>query len=348
MVFSVEVVKDMRLANEQALWLLWAIPFMMGLYGWCFYRKHHLLGRFAQVALIRHINLNVSIQRQVGKGILLILAAVLMIAALMEPGWNPHPQPIERKGRDLIVLLDVSQSMLAEDIKPNRLERAKLDIRELLDELSDDRIGIIAFAGTSVIKCPLTHDYGFAKIALDQIDTQSVSRGGTLVGDAVRKAVEEVFDQEEKDFKDIILITDGEDHESYPLEAAEKAAQMGVRLFIIGVGDDSEGARIPVVDEQGQQSFLKYQDEEIWTKLESETLEQMAKITPGGRYLNVKTGTYDLLEVYHELIETSEAKQLEAASSMQYEEKFQIFLGLALTLLIIETLISERKRGHRV
>lgn len=336
----------MRLANEQALWLLWAIPVIMGFYAWSFYRKQGMLRRFAQADLLSHLNLNAALGRQISKVALLILAVTLIIAALTEPGWNPKPQNIERKGRDLIILLDVSQSMLAEDIKPNRLERAKLDIRDLLDELSDDRIGIIAFAGASVIKCPLTHDYGFAKIALDQIDTQSISRGGTLIGDAVRKAVEEVFDQEEKDFKDIILITDGEDHESYPLKAAEKAAQNGIRLFVIGVGDDTKGARIPIVDEKGRKTFLKYQDEEVWTKLKPQTLEQMALITPGGRYLNVKTGTYDLLEVYHSLIETSQAKQLEATSTMQFEEKFQIFLGLALTLLIIESLISERKRGQ--
>lgn len=336
----------MELANEQALWLLWAIPFIAGLYGWSFYRKHRMLHQFAQADLLKHINLNVTIQRQWSKAALLILSVLMIIIALTRPGWNPQPQKVDRKGRDLIILLDVSQSMLAEDIKPNRLERAKLDIRELLDELSDDRIGIIAFAGTSVIKCPLTHDYGFAKIALDQINTQSISRGGTLIGDAVRKAVDEVFDQDEKGFKDIILITDGEDHESYPLKAAEKAGRKGVRLFVIGVGDDTQGARIPTVDEQGRKTFLKYQGQEVWTKLEPKTLEQMARITPGGRYLNVKTGTYDLLEVYHSLIETSEAKQLEATSTVLYEEKFQIFLGLALTLLIIEAFISERKRGQ--
>lgn len=336
--------EQMRFINDGLLWLLWLVPLLVLLFSFSFYRKHILLRRFAQMDLLSHINMNVGFSRQIFKAVLIVMASVFIIVGLTQPGWNPKPKSIERKGRDLLVLLDVSQSMLAEDLKPNRLERAKLDITELIDHLSNDRIGIIAFAGNSVVKCPLTHDYGFAKMALNEISTISVSRGGTLIGDAIRRAVDEVFDNEDKDFKDIILITDGEDHESLPINAAQAAAKKGIRLFVIGVGDETEGTRIPIVQEDGSKTFLKYEGKEVWSKLNAEALKDIALATPGGKYLGVKTGSYDLLEVYRRLIEAGGKRDLEATTIMEYEEKFQIFLGLALTLLLIEVMISERKK----
>ncbi|OGS38109.1 MAG: hypothetical protein A2506_08505 [Elusimicrobia bacterium RIFOXYD12_FULL_66_9] len=236
--------------------------------------------------------------------------------------------------------------MLAEDLAPNRLEQAKLAIMETVDRLRGDRVGLVVFAGTAVVKCPLSLDYGFFRTALEGISTDSVSRGGTMLGDALRTVLRDIFDHQDKQYKDVILITDGEDHESAPLEAAQTAAEQGVRLIIIGLGDEKEGQRIPVLDEQGRKAFLKYQGQEVWTKLDADTLRAMAKATPGGRYLPVATGTINLGEVYQDLIASADKRELEAKTIEQYEEKFQLFVAAALALLILEGLVAERRQGE--
>ena len=241
-------------------------------------------------------------------------------------------------------LLDVSKSMLAEDLVPNRLERAKLAIRDCIDRLEGDRVAIVVFAGTSAVKCPLTLDYGFFRMMLDTISTDSIARGGTMIGDAVRKVMAEVFDDQDKAFKDIILITDGEDHDSFPVEAAKKAGEKGIRLIAIGLGDENEGRRIPVTNDKGEKTFLKYKGREIWSKLDADTLRKMVNATPGGKYLNVSTGTIDLGDVYVSLIKSAEKRKLESETIKRYEEKFQIFIAVALVLLFIEMLVNERKK----
>jgi len=302
---------------------------------------------FAASEILPRINYNVSVKRQVIKALLLLAAAAAVIMALTQPGWNPRPEKIQRKGRDLVVLLDVSRSMLAEDLYPNRLEHAKLAIGDLLEVLDGDRVGIVAFAGNCVLKCPLTQDYGFVRLALADIGPQSVSRGGTYIGDAIRMATEDVFDRKERDFKDVILITDGEDHDSFPVEAAEKATQEGVRIFAIGLGDDKEGSRIPVTAPDGEKTFLKHQGHEVWSKLDSLTLRKIALAT-NGSFWNVGTGTFDLAELYYETIGSSGKKELESATILRYDEKFQIFLALALALLMVEVLVSERRKQNNV
>jgi Ca-activated chloride channel family protein len=233
--------------------------------------------------------------------------------------------------------------MLAEDLAPNRLERAKLAINDVIDTLDGDRVGLVAFAGTAAIKCPLTLDYGFFRMMLGNISTASITRGGTMIGDAIRTVLDQVLDSQEKQFKDIVLITDGEDHESFPLEAAKEAAAKGVRLFIVGLGDENEGKRIPITDASGRRTFMQYKGQEVWSRLDADTLREMALATPGGRYLNVATGTIDLGEVYLQLIGSAEKRELEEETIEKYEEKFQIFLGIAFLLLSIEAVISERR-----
>ncbi len=336
-----------RIENYDALWLLWALPAMIGFYVWNFYRKRRCLRIFAALDMIGSLNNNVSAARQIIQGSLLLTAIIAIVAALTQPGWNPRPQRVERKGRDVIILLDVSRSMLAEDLYPNRLEQARLAIGDLIDELHGDRIGVIAFAGTSTIKCPLTHNYPFAKMTLDELHPQSVSQGGTLIGDAIRKAVDEVFDEDEKDFKDIIIISDGEDtNDSFAIDAAARAAGQGVRIFAIGLGDKIDGARIPIEDEFGNKNFLKYQDEEVWSKLQDQTLREVA-LSAGGAYWPVGTDAFDLAKIYNNTIAGGGQKELESTTAMRYEEKFQIFLALALALLILEAAISERSRAEK-
>lgn len=337
----------MNLGNDRALWLLFLVPaVLVPAYAWCFWRKARALRILASHEMLTKINNTVSLRKQVLKAVLLILGFASIVVALTEPKWNPQPQQIRQKGRDVVILLDTSRSMLAEDIKPNRLERSKIAISDLLEVLAGDRIAIITFAGNATVKCPLTQDYAFVRMALADISTESTSRGGTQIGDAIRKAIDEVFDQQTREFKDLILITDGEDHDSFPVQAAQKAAKEGVRIIAIGLGDDATGSRIPITGPDGQTTFLKYQGQEVWSKLDSDTLREVAYATEGGKYLSVAPGTtMDLGRIYQDLIASAAGRELESMTMMKYDEKFQIFIGLALVLLMSEVLVSERRRS---
>lgn len=322
-----------------------ALPLLLaGFFVYAARKRQAALCQFMSVEMLNRINLPVSGSRRVWKAALLSLALVCLAVALARPAWNRKEVVVKRTGRDVVFLLDVSKSMLAEDLVPNRLEHAKLAIMDAVDRLRGDRVGLVVFAGNAVVKCPLTLDYGFFRMVLEGVGTDAVSRGGTLLGDALRTVLRDIFDNQEKEYKDVILITDGEDHESAPLPAAESAAERGVRLIIIGLGDEKEGQRIPVLDEQGRKTFLKYNGQEVWTKLDADTLRAMAKATPGGRYLPVATGVINLGQVYQDLISSADKKELEAKSTEQYEEKFQIFLAAAFCFLLLEVVLGERKK----
>ncbi len=340
----------MNLGNDKALWLLFLVPAVLApVYAWCFWRKAQALKALASHEMLARINNTVSLHRQVFKACLLVLAFVLIVLALTEPKWNPQPLQIRRQGRDVVILLDTSRSMLAEDIKPNRLERSKIAIADLLEVLRGDRIAIVTFAGNAAVKCPLTQDYAFVRMVLADISTESTTRGGTMIGDAIRKAVDEVFDRQSREFKDIILITDGEDHDSFPVEAAEKAAEEGIRIIAIGLGDDATGSRIPITGPDGQTTFLTYQGQEVWSRLDSDTLREVAYVTEGGKYLSVSPGTtMDLGQIYDNLIASAARRELESVTMMKYDEKFQIFVAFAIGLLICEALLSERKKTANV
>ena len=337
------------MGNDKALWLLFVVPaVLLPAYIWCFWQKLRALRVLASSEMLRKINNSVSLKKQLVKAFLLLASFVSIVVALTEPRWNPQTQKIKRRGRDICILLDTSRSMLAEDIKPSRLERSKIAIADLLETLAGDRIAIVTFAGNSVIKCPLTQDYAFVRMALADITTESTSRGGTMIGDAIRKAAEEVFDKRSREYKDIILITDGEEHEGYEsfaVQAAERAATEGIRIIAVGLGDENEGSRIPITGPNGEKTFLKYNGEEVWSKLGADLLRNTVYVTDGGKYLSVEPGTdLDLGQIYENLIASAEKRELESATIRKYDEKFQIFVALALALLVSEVLISERKK----
>jgi Ca-activated chloride channel homolog len=333
-----------ELGNERAVWLLFLVPVLLiPAYLWSFYMKRRALAAFAHAETLARINSSVSVGRQILKAAMLVAGYTFVVIALMEPKWNPKPIDIKRTGRDVVILLDTSRSMLGEDLRPNRLEAARLAIGDLLEVLKGDRVAIVTFAGNVSVKCPLTQDYAFARMAVADISTESNARGGTKIGDAIRTAMNTVFDDKERKFKDIILITDGEDHDSFPVEAAADAGKEGVRLICVGLGNQTEGTRIPITGENGQRSFLKYNGQEVWSKLDAKTLREMAFATPGGRYLPVETGTCDLGRIYEEVIASADKKELASTSMMQYDEKFQIFLAVGLMLIAGEVIVGERK-----
>jgi Ca-activated chloride channel family protein len=335
------------LHNINMLHLLWVLPVVsvIFLYGWS--KKRKALELFIESGLLEKIHISVEKPKRYFKAILIILSLAFIIFALTRPSWNPKPEKIERKGRDIVFLLDVSKSMLAEDLAPNRLEKAKLAISDCVDQLMGDRVALVVFSGTAAVKCPLTLDYGFFKMMLKTIDTDSITTGGTMMGDAIRVLLNNVFDDQAKEYKDIILITDGEDHDSFPVEAAKKAGEKGMRLIAIGLGDENEGKRIPVINEKGEKTFLKYDGREVWSRLDADTLLKMVNVTPGGTYFNVATDTIDLGTVYSQLIAGAEKKELKSETIKLYEEKFQIFLSIAFLFLCVELIVSDRRRVKR-
>jgi Ca-activated chloride channel family protein len=335
----------MILQHINMLYFLWLIPVLAVVYVYAWQKRKAGLKLFIDAGLLDRIPVSVSYVKRFWKSAAVLIALIFLIIGMARPAWNPKPETVERKGRDVIFLLDVSKSMLAEDLVPNRLERAKLAILDCIERLEGDRVGLVAFAGTAAVKCPLTLDYGFFRMMLKDISTDSIARGGTLIGDAIRKVMTDVFDDQVKEFKDIILITDGEDHDSFPVDAAKDAGEQGVRIIAIGLGDENEGKRIPVTTETGTKTFLKYNGREVWSRLDADTLRKMVNATPGGKYLNVATGAIDLGNVYSRLIVTAEKKQLASDTIKRYEAKFQIFLAVAFMILSAELLVSERKKS---
>lgn len=335
----------MRLANPDWLMWLWALPALLGLFVFAWRRRRRAVARFAQAGLAERIGLRLAPIRSAQRVLAALAALGCIAAALARPQWDPTPTQTQRKGRDVVFLIDVSRSMLARDLPPSRLERSKLWINDLASSLKGDRVGIVAFAGAASIRCPLTTDYAFFRLTLEELDPRSAPRGGTNIGDAIRKTITDVFkadpDSPSK-FRDIVLITDGEDQESLPVEAAQRARELGIRIIALGIGSDTSGAAIPVENSRGGERNLSYQGAEVKTAQDSKTLREIATASAGGVYLNVGTGTIDLERVYADLIRGAELTNIEEVETVRYREGFQYLLALALGLLFMEALIRDR------
>jgi Ca-activated chloride channel homolog len=333
----------MRFLSENMLWWFWVIPVLLAMMLYGRRRKLLLIARFASGKAKERVSQITSRPRGMAKAILLVSGFALLVIGLARPAWRLDSEEIERKGRDVVFVLDVSRSMLAEDLRPNRLERAKLAIRDCLEVLRGDRVALVVFAGSSLVKVPLTFDYSFFRMMLDDVTVDSVPRGGTMIGDAIRKSLNEVFDAQHREIRDLILITDGEDQGSFPIEAAGQAGEEGIRLIAIGLGNEKQGARIPIVDERGQRRFMTHKGEEVWSRLDADTLRSMAALTPGGVYLNVATGSFDLGEIYTNLVRGAAEQRVSTEVVNRYKEGFQVFLGMVLLLLVLEALLSEKR-----
>lgn len=337
---------------EETGWLfgIWASPLLVLIASLAVRAGRRAMSRFADRSLVARVDGARSLGRPVARVTLIALAIALSAVALARPQWGTKEGRIEKSGRDVVFLLDVSRSMLAEDLAPNRLERAKLWIGDTLNVVRGDRVALVAFAGTSAVKCPLTLDYGFFKFALDDITTDAVARGGTNIGDALRRVRTEVFGlsdegEEEERFRDVILITDGEDHESFPVQAAEQLGAEGVRVICIGLGDEEAGVRIPLPTG----GYVTHEGEVVKTRLDAEMLRELANATPGGTYLNVATGTIELDRVYERLIRSAEQSAMEAREVVRHTERFQIFLlGAVLCVLAERTIATSGRRRKEV
>ncbi len=274
------------------------------------------------------------------KIILILFATFFLVIGIVDPQVGSKLENIKREGIDLYLVLDVSNSMLAEDIKPNRLERSKLAISSLVDKLEGDRVGIIIFAGNAYKQLPLTTDYSAAKLFLSAVDTKIVPTQGTAIGEAIDMATSSFGETEHN--KAIIVITDGENHEDDAIEAAKNAYEQGINVFTIGMGLP-EGAPIPIYNQYGTQTGFKKDKKSttVITKLNEDMLRQIAA-AGGGAYARANNASSGLKRIFED-ISAIDKKEIETRQFTDYEDRFQVFLGIAILFLLIELLVANRK-----
>ncbi|MEL6741098.1 MAG: VWA domain-containing protein [Planctomycetota bacterium] len=301
-------------------------------------RARSLLRRLADASLLDAIAPKVRLGVRAVRGIVIGASMVLLAVAAAGPRSDPESVEVEREGREICVVLDVSRSMLARDLSPNRLDRSKLWVRDLVADRPDARFGLIAFAGAPTVLSPLTHDHVFFDLALEEASATSVARGGTNLGDAIRHAMRLVFDasgETRPGTRDLILITDGEDQGSFPVEAAAEAGRLGVRVITLGIGGD--GSMIP--DQAG--GVITENGSPVRTQLDAATLEQIASATPGGVFLNVGDGTIRLDRVYADLTSGDASASFESAETTVWRERYLVALLPAIVLLVLERLLRD-------
>lgn len=329
-----------RFEHPNALYLLLLIPVLAFIYLYLAKRRKKALEQFGNTELLNELMPNVSFKRPTIKFYIMLLAFILMIITIAGPQYGSKLQTVKRKGIELIIALDVSNSMMAQDIEPNRLERAKRAIARLVDKLHNDRIGFIVFAGEAYVQLPITTDYPSAKMFLNSISTDIVGKQGTAIGSAITKGINSFTKENEDINRAIIVITDGENHDDDPIAAAAAAVENNIKVYTVGMGLP-KGAPIPVIGGRSNE-FMKDRDGNVViSKLDENTLQKIA-ITGNGAYIpanNIRNGINNLVDELGEL----EKSELEAKVYTDYDDQFQYFAALALLLIILEFLILERK-----
>ena len=327
-------------ANHQYLYLLFLVPLMPLFYALMRYLRRERLRRIGDESLVRQLMPSWSASKGWVRLVLFDLAFAFFVIGLARPQIGAKLQERETRGAEIMICLDVSNSMLARDYSPNRLERAKLAISRITDKLQDDRIGLIIFAGSSFVQLPITNDYVSAKMFLSSISTESVPVQGTAIGDAILTAARGFSAQSEKS-RAIIVITDGENHEDDPLAAAKQAAELGIRIYTVGVGS-LRGEPIPMDGD-----LMKDKDGNIVvTRLDEDTLQQIAA-AGGGAYVHAGNEEFGLNPIINDL-RRLEAETFNSVVFEEYDEQYMYFFAVALVLLVIEMLIGSRRWKRRM
>jgi len=335
----------MRFAAAQYLYLLILVPALAAFWLWADWRRKKMIARFGSLSLIEKIGLSLSARKRWLKRGLVALGILALVLSLARPQWGARMMKIEQKGLDIVIAVDTSKSMLAQDIKPNRLEKAKYELEKLIDLLQGDRLGIVCFAGTAFTLSPLTLDYAAARLFLQSISTDVVQEPGTCLADAIKAATEN-FNPQERKYKVVLLLTDGEDHCKElgldPVKAAEEAKKQAAVIYTVGIGS-AGGSPIPVADESGGMQYKRDQaGEMIQSRLDEDTLKQIALAT-GGKYYHSLAGELEVEKIYNE-IKQMERKKFGEQVQIEYEDRFQYFLAAAMILLFASALLPERKR----
>ena len=321
-------------------WVLGIIPIIVLCFLVLQIWKHKLQSKFADKPLLKRLSPNRSLFKSILKVSLLSLAFACLAIALVNPKIGTKLETVKREGVDIVFAIDVSKSMLAEDIAPNRLEKAKQLVTQIINNLASDRVGIIAYAGKAFPQLPITTDYAAAKMFLQNMNTDMLSSQGTAINEAIKLA-ETYYDDEEQTNRVLIIISDGEDHSEQAAAVAEEAKEQGIRIFTIGVGD-VKGGPIP---EKRNGIVLNYKKdskgETVITRLNEEVLQSIAN-NANGEYINGRN-TKEVIDRIKEILNNMDKKEFEAKQYADFKDQFQWFLGFALFFLFLDIFLLERK-----
>jgi Ca-activated chloride channel family protein len=328
----------LRFAHIDILWALLAIPVLIFFFWEISRWKTKALKQLGDKEVVRLMMPQVSLSRPWIKFTFFALALIFLIIGLADPQIGSKTEEVKRKSADLMILLDVSNSMLSQDFQPNRLENAKQAIAQLIDNLHDDRIGIVVFAGQAYVQLPVTNDYSAAKLFLNTINTNMVPTQGTAIGAAIDMGIKS-FDFKNGTGKAMIIITDGENHEDDAVSAARNAADKNVTVNVIGIGSP-QGAPVPLGN--GQQGYhLDENGKTVISKLNEDMCKEIAA-AGNGTYVRA-TSANSGLNVMMDQISKIQRKTVDSKNFKDFEHRFQFFLGLALLMLMVEFFISNRK-----
>ncbi len=329
-----------QLEEDIWFWLLFVLLGMFLLFLWTQLWKKRTKRKFSDLELLKRLSPDQSLFKSVLKFITLGLAFVCLIVALVNPKIGTSLETVKREGVDIVFAIDVSKSMLAEDIAPNRLEKAKQLTTQIINNLVSDRVGIIAYAGKAVPQLPITTDYAAAKMFLQNINTEMLSSQGTAIDEAIQLS-RSYYNDEEQTNRVLVIISDGEDHNDLSLDVAEAAAEEGIKIFTIGVGTE-KGGPIPFKRNGIVMSYKKDQDgATVITKMNKKILAEVAK-EANGTYVDGKN-TSEVTETIRDILNKMDKKEFEAKEFAEFEDQFQWFLGLGLFFLILDVLFLERK-----
>lgn len=326
--------------NPQYFYLLVLVPVFIVIFLLAEYLRRGALKRFGQPFLLEKLTPWKSWRRPWIRFLMLLLAFSFLSTAAVNPRVGSRLEPRVQQGIELIIALDVSRSMLAEDVRPNRLERSKMAVSRLIDNLGDDQVGLVLFAGTAITQVPVTSDRSAVKLMLRTVNTGSVPVQGTSLSAAIHRAVA-AFQQEDLGNKVLILISDGESHDDDPVEAARLAAQKGLTIHTVGIGS-REGAPIPIYNNNQMSGFLRdSQGNTVVSRYDENTLRQIAAAS-GGIFQHGSGVDMGLNRILEE-IRSVEKSEFESMVFSEYESRFHYFIALALIFLVLEIFIFERK-----
>lgn len=328
--------------HPEAFSWIWLVAGIGLLATWSIFARRRALERFADHPMLVRLAPHLSGFRPVVRAVLSTLALLLVVFALADPRWGVRYVETDRRGMDIFFVVDVSRSMLAADASPSRLDRSRFFIEDAVDAMAGDRVGLVDFAGDATVRSPLTLNYDAFKTTVAELSPRSTTRGGSMLGDAIRVAAD-AFPDDEPVGKAIVVLSDGEDMGSFPVDAAATAwKKHGARVYTVGIGDDGDGARIPIVID-GQPTWVRYEGQEIWSRMDPLLLTEVAT-AGGGAFVPAGTSLVDLGEFFDEWIGAIDRRDQASSVTQQKTPRFRWFAVAALVLLVLDTLIAERRR----
>lgn len=338
---------DLQIGNPSAIYLLAIVLVGLGVAVWSAITRRRAAELFTIDRQAAAGVASAATLRYWTSAVLVLTSLALFTLALTDIRWGKQSREVPQKGLEVMFVLDVSRSMLAEDVSPNRLQRAKQQIKDMVEEMTGDRVGLISFAGEARQSVPLTSHYEDFKQTLDAVGPHTVRTGGSRLGDALEAAASG-FLSKTNEHKTIVVFTDGEDQESKPQEVARRLyADQGIRIFTVGLGDMDQGARVPKSEDRGS-GYVQFEGQQVWSKMNGKLLQQIAQETDAA-YIPAGTRRVDMADVYHSYVANVPQGEFETATINAYIPRFQWFAVPALALLLLEVFIGTacRKRAGR-